>query len=235
MLIEIFAVKICEEFSDSKIYKLFKFLPEDKVNKVQKLLKWKDRERTVVGDILIRTLAQEKLKLKNKDIVFSKNEYGKPYLEGKEEFNFNISHSGDWVICAIDCDSVGIDIEEIKPIDFDIARQVFTESELKELDVREGFEKLEYFYSIWTAKESYVKALGKGLFIPLDTFEIVINDDEAILNDCKKDFLFKQYNMDSNYKVTVCSKKKEFSNKTNIRDYGELIEKYINLENSEEG
>lgn len=234
-MIEIYAVKICEKFSDSKIYKLFRFLPQDRVNRIQKFLKWKDRERTVIGDILIRTLAQEKLRLKNKDIVFSKNEYGKPYLQGREEFNFNISHSGDWVICAIDSDAVGIDIEEIRQIDLEIAEKVFTNNEIKELSKREGIEKLEYFYDIWTAKESYVKALGKGLFIPLETFEIYIDGDRVMLNNGgKKSYSFKQYDMDSNYKITVCSNKNDFSNRANIRDYQELIEKYIKLEDSGE-
>jgi 4'-phosphopantetheinyl transferase len=64
----------------------------------------------LIMEIIIKTIIIKELEIENKFIFFDKNEYGKPYLRGYSKFNFNISHSGDFVVCAIDELSVGIDI-----------------------------------------------------------------------------------------------------------------------------
>nr|WP_234447709.1 4'-phosphopantetheinyl transferase superfamily protein [Viridibacillus soli] len=92
----------------------------------------------------------------NEEIEFQNNFYGKPYLQGFYKLEFNISHSGEWVVCAIDKFSIGVDIEMIKPIEFDIAKCFFTEEEYDDLLTVDSLKRLDYFYDLWTIKESYV-------------------------------------------------------------------------------
>lgn len=64
-------------------------------------------------------------------IVFQTEGNGKPVVRHIPSFHFNLSHSGDWVVCAIDDAPVGIDIEEIKPIDLAIAKRFFQQMSMK--------------------------------------------------------------------------------------------------------
>ena len=81
---------------------------------------------------------------------------GKPYLPG---LDFNLSHSGPWVALAVGEGPVGVDVEWFRPdLPMEkIAARHFTPEERRLADTPEGFLR------IWTAKESYLKRLGKGL------------------------------------------------------------------------
>ncbi len=80
----------------------------------------------MIGELLVRTLTNKKLKIGNERIVWGKNHYGKPYLNGYPNYYFNISHSGEFVVCAISNNPVGIDIEQIKQIEYEeIAKSFF--------------------------------------------------------------------------------------------------------------
>ncbi|WP_423237249.1 4'-phosphopantetheinyl transferase family protein [Clostridium putrefaciens] len=57
--------------------------------------------------------------MSNEYIKLNKNQYGKPYSGEYPQFKFNISHSGDYVLCSIDDKPIGVDIEEIKPIEYE--------------------------------------------------------------------------------------------------------------------
>jgi 4'-phosphopantetheinyl transferase len=80
-----------------------------------------------IYDVKVSDICEEKLKIDNKYIRINKNQYGKPYLKEYPNFNFNISHSGEYVLCAVDDKSIGIDVEEEgKHIDYEeIAKNFF--------------------------------------------------------------------------------------------------------------
>ncbi|WP_236692715.1 4'-phosphopantetheinyl transferase family protein [Aneurinibacillus tyrosinisolvens] len=98
---------------------------EEKWAKVKKFRKLEDANRGLIGEILIRTIIRNKFNITNDQIVITTGPYGKPYAVGIPSFHFNIAHSGRWIVCAVDCEPVGIDIEEIKPVSFDIAKYFF--------------------------------------------------------------------------------------------------------------
>jgi 4'-phosphopantetheinyl transferase len=98
------------------------------------------------------------------------NEYNKPYLPG--EYNFNISHSGDYVVCAVSSDcKVGIDIEQVNDIATSDFLQCFTSNEWNH--IRDSVHPVQTFYKLWTKKECIIKADGRGLQIPLLSFEVI--------------------------------------------------------------
>ncbi|SMC21813.1 4'-phosphopantetheinyl transferase [Clostridium acidisoli DSM 12555] len=197
-----------DEFKDEEILNdLLNYVSEDKRLRLLRYRFLDDRKRGVVSDLLIRYIINRKLNYKIKDIIFKYNNFGKPYLFGSSEFQYNISHSGKYVVCATSNKAIGVDIENIKPIDMSIIKHVFTKNEYNDFENAE--KKTETFYSIWTLKESFVKLIGSGLNIPLNSFCI-----DGIFNTntyCKyKDetFYFKQYNIDPDYKLSICYKEK---------------------------
>ncbi len=112
---------------------------------------------------------------------------------------------------------VGVDIEKIRPIDFAIAERFFTASEYRLLMDTAEQERLQLFYTLWTLKESYIKFVGKGLSIPLDSFAIeLLTPDQARLtapdpeedssgswyDHCEQTCYFRKINMDS--RISAC-------------------------------
>lgn len=90
------------------------------------------------------------------------NEHGKPYLANHPEVRFNISHSGEFVICAVGPSEVGIDIEQHREMDFArIAKKAFWDMECKEMASKE--DPTEYFFDTWTLKEAFLKWKGTGI------------------------------------------------------------------------
>ena len=73
-------------------------------------------------------------------------------------------------------------------------------------------DQMDRFYTFWTLKESYMKALGKGLSLGLDSISFEIRDTEILIESGSKppDFKFKQYDFDSRYKTAVCAKSYSF-------------------------
>lgn len=87
------------------------------------------------------------------------SKYGKPFLTGG--LNFNISHSGDYVCVAFSNKDVGIDLEQITPIDLDSVLQYLHEDEREYIS--EAKIPNEAFFKVWTRKEAFLKAKGCGL------------------------------------------------------------------------
>lgn len=131
-----------------------------------------DKKRSVAGEMLARKAVAEWCGVSAESIVFDKTETGKPYAKGLP-VEFNISHSGDMVVCAVDDKPVGIDIEKIRPIDQTIAKRICTDEELVYLFNHTPTEQdftyttdqniLTRFFELWTAKEAYGKCLGVGI------------------------------------------------------------------------
>jgi 4'-phosphopantetheinyl transferase len=90
--------------------------------------------------------------------------YQRPFLEC--EIDFNISHSGNYVLCAVaEGVKVGVDIEAIKPIELSEFTHVMSASQWNA--IHSAGDPLLAFYRAWTIKESVIKAHGKGLSLPL--------------------------------------------------------------------
>lgn len=134
----------------------------------------KDQKRYLFGKLVLRKLLVEFGYPKEILQDFKTDTNNRPFLN--DHIDFNISHAGDYVICAVSTNSkVGIDIEEIKNIDIDeIKDKVFNDDENKRMG-KEPVSK-EVFYAIWTLKEAALKANGKGFLISMKDIEIYDKD-----------------------------------------------------------
>ncbi len=206
-MLKVYGAKINNEV-DKKLYeKALSYIPENKQKRIKRFLKYEDSLRTLIAEVLIRKIIMQELKIPNGEIFFKINNYGKPYLKDWDEFHFNISHSGKWVVCAISNKPVGIDVERIKDLNIKIADRFFSKEEVEDLYKIKKSERLKYFFDLWTLKESYIKADGRGLNIPLNSFSFRVIDNEIIFNTQNnlKNCFFKRYKIDQYYKLSICS------------------------------
>ncbi|NLD48108.1 MAG: 4'-phosphopantetheinyl transferase superfamily protein [Clostridiaceae bacterium] len=225
-MLEIYAVKLEKEIRNDIYEGIFSCIPLEKQNRIKRFRRFEDAHRATIAEALIRSIIISVLGIKNEDMEFKTNEYGKPYLEGADNFHYNLSHSGEYVVCAVSDKPVGIDIERIKDMKFDIAERFFSKEETQSLLSIDEEYRLERFFDFWTLKESYIKADGKGLSIPLDSFSFQIKEDEICLTTQNELFgcFFKQYNIDKNYKLSACSLVKEFPDHVIFKEEKELYE-----------
>ena len=111
---------------------------------------------------------------------FIQNPWGKPLLEGRETPQFSLSHGGNWAVCAVSGQPVGVDAE-LPRCTMEIARRHFHPQESQWLAQLPTPCQPETLNRMWTAKEAFVKALGLGLTVPLDTFRVTLTPEQALL------------------------------------------------------
>lgn len=144
-----------------------------------------------------------------RDAKFKFGAHGKPYIDGREDLFFSLSHSKDKVVCAVSKREVGADIERVRDISDGLLKRVCTDKEKKYLDCFDKARQTEEFFRIWTAKESFMKFLGQGLGA-MKSFEVLLGKGIAVNQDlCKDKVYFKEYCADG-YKITVCGEENEF-------------------------
>jgi 4'-phosphopantetheinyl transferase len=102
---------------------------------------------------------------------------GKPILRDSSQIDFNASHSGQMALYAftVGCE-LGIDVEQIRRLDDaeSIAARFFSTAEASELLSLTPEQRGPAFFRCWTRKEAYVKAVGDGLAIPLNRFQVTL-------------------------------------------------------------
>jgi 4'-phosphopantetheinyl transferase len=87
---------------------------------------------------------------------------------------FNLSHSGKWILCGVGDKNIGLDVEIIKEINLNVAKRFYADEEYYSIIAVSKYEQQRLFYRYWTLKESYIKAEGLGLSIPLNSFSFQI-------------------------------------------------------------
>lgn len=102
---------------------------------------------------------------------------GKPYLKNMPDLYFNLSHSGDYVICALADSEIGVDIQQYrKNIKAGVLKKVLHESEKDLYQACTQEEKEAFFFQIWAAKEAYAKYTGEGLGVD---FRLLMTDADC--------------------------------------------------------
>lgn len=207
-MIQLYAVNINVSLSEEQYPELLAKVSKQKQEKLQKFRFSQDFRRSLYGDLLVRKVACDKLGIDNSAIRYDYNDFGKPCLGQYPEFCFNISHSGDWVICGFSSHAIGVDIEGIQNVDLQIAKRFFSPQEYRDLQRQE--DPQDYFYQLWTLKESYIKYMGKGLSIPLNSFSVSRKAgkfsiaDQAQEGTEAKPFLYQIRDLEGYY-IAVCA------------------------------
>jgi 4'-phosphopantetheinyl transferase len=154
-------------------------LGEEETLRARRFVYPRDRDRYVRAHSAMRTLLGSYVGIAPANIAFSTNAYGKPQVaseEGAEQIQFNLTHSAGVAALAVSrAFELGIDIEQIRPIESEVAKHHFSPRELLTLGSLPPQQWLPGFYRCWTSKEALLKGEGLGLNLPLDGFDVEVH------------------------------------------------------------
>ncbi|MDF2876986.1 MAG: hypothetical protein K0S30_82 [Clostridia bacterium] len=225
----IYAVKITDSKDNQLINTVVPRLSLEVQEKIKRLKRKEDKMRSVIGQLLIRTAVCEEL-CARKVLLIEKTPYGKPFLKEYPSIHFNLSHSGQWVVCVVHYLPVGIDIEKMEEIDLGFIKEILTQSEYRQIANNPEEKIKELFYEIWVAKESAVKALGKGLYMPFNQFEFLWEDKKYTVlpkDYTHRSLYFKQYRQFQGYKLAVCAYTEDFPDKIILKQRDQLLDNFL--------
>lgn len=171
--------------------------------------KQEDAVRFLTGRLYTKELLAQYLSVTIDEILIVLGKYNKPQAVDKKgriwPLQFNISHSGQWVLIAVCKKSVGIDVEQILPIDYQsVANEVFSDGEKEYIHNGLGIPE-EKFYKLWTRKEAVLKARGTGMIDDLRQLEVLDNMSSVEARSLDEiDFKVLTFNVDNHYIGSVC-------------------------------
>ena len=205
---------------------LLSYISYERRVKILRFQNSNDKKRSLIAEIMIRMSTFYSLGISPLHTKISYNAYGKPYIDNVRGYKFNISHSGNYVAFAKSRNKIGIDIEYMRETEFSIAKRCYTERECQYINSFETLEKrLDAFYRLWTLKESYIKAIGKGMKIPLNSFEFEIGRDIKVKPVKREQYKFLSYKMEP-YMLSCCYSEKGGCNPIHFLDEQELYNKF---------
>lgn len=139
------------------------FLNCKELDRAKRFHKELDRNRFIIYRSILKFVLAAHTKLEVKNIYLDYHLNKKPYLASHPWLHFNISHSEDFAVIAISRSKVGIDIEHISE-DFNFTSLLPVIFNAYEISMIQNTVNKKYtFYTLWTRKEAFVKALGKGI------------------------------------------------------------------------
>ena len=179
-----------------------------------------DRLRYLVTRALVRTVLSQCAPVSPEDWAFSANKYGRPEIANAPagvNISFNISHTKGLIVLGVTHGrALGVDVENVRSrkISPGIPERFFAAEEVKALSTQPPEQQHDRFFEYWTFKESYVKARGMGLSIPLGKFAFLYPDERAVsiaidpeLNDQAERWQFWQFQPAPEYLVAVCAER----------------------------
>jgi 4'-phosphopantetheinyl transferase len=181
------------------------------------------RRQYVITRALVRTVLSRYADIAPQDWLFTTNAYGRPTATAAHSpaaaASFNVSHTERMIICGVASEGpVGVDVEylERRLESFDIAKRYFSPDEVGALHETPMSERSRQFYYYWTLKESYIKAKGQGLSIPLDQFSFHFSGTENVrisiqpgLDDVAENWRFWLVQPSPEHVAAICARRTE--------------------------
>jgi len=155
-------------------------LSADEIARKDRFVFERDQTAFLVGRGRLREILSGEMDIPPADIRFDYGANGKPFVADGP--TFNLSHSDGIACLAVHTDMVlGVDIEGHRDVERDVARRFFSPTEYAALMALPDEDRQAGFFRCWTRKEAIVKALGGGLSIPLDAFDVTLSNGTATL------------------------------------------------------
>jgi 4'-phosphopantetheinyl transferase len=159
-------------------------LSEEELQRAERFHSQRHRSHFVVARGLLRTILGRYLKVEPGRLLFQYGPKGKPELAvdpGRRALRFNVSHSHGLALYAVTQErDIGVDVEHVRPdvAAEKIAERFFSRGEAAALREVPAVVRQEAFYTCWTRKEAYLKAIGEGITLRLDQFEVSVTPGE---------------------------------------------------------
>ena len=161
-----------------------------------------------VGLLLRQACVDAGLGLADAHVAYGEN--GKPYLTDFPEVQFNLSHSGERVMCVLSPFETGCDVETIKGDRGRLAERFFMPEESAWIKHFETLEKQsDAFYRLWTLKECYMKVTGRGMSLMPDKFSLNVDENGNISlfhEGNRMEYAFREINLHDGYRYAYCIK-----------------------------
>ncbi len=173
MQYELYVMDVAGLADTDNMTRFIRYAGEERAAQINRLAMPDDRARALGAGLLLSfAMGKHGICLTDGNTVILYGKNGKPYIKGGPEFN--LSHSGTYAVCAVSSGQIGVDIQSrLRRISTAMIKRCFTENENKN-DV----------FEMWSAKESYLKAIGTGITTELSRIEAVKQSD----NRCKMKF-----------------------------------------------
>ena len=186
--------------NDEKFISLFPKLTGRRREKMRAYAHRNDALRSMAAELLLFHALTES-GIDPRSVSVCETEDGKPYLEGVRDFHFNLSHSGSLAVCAVSSLPVGCDVQKITDVKLELARR-FTPEEYGKITALTGDMARDLLFRFWTAKESYIKAVGTGFRTSLNSFSV---DLESGRIHGGEPYRVREFDLSDNYKCTLCT------------------------------
>jgi len=165
---------------EPRVEALREVLDEEERARAERFAFESDRRRFIVAHVLVREVLARYLSCDPAELAFCFGPQGKPALVEGGGLEFNMSHSGDLILCAVSRGrAVGVDVEQVRA---DAAGELtaarfFTPTEVDAIRAAPEGERACAFTTVWARKEACLKATGKGLTMPLNAFTVWPNPE----------------------------------------------------------
>lgn len=174
-MINVYYMKVSPLIKEDTFWSQLNIVGEERRKKIMRMTNDGDRLRSLGAGILLHYALCRKLELSpdyKKPFAVSQEAGGKPFLPEFPDIHFNLSHSGDYVCCAIGNEPVGADLQKYTSVKERLAKRFFTEKDNQMLAACGEEQREKLFFRMWSIKEGYIKFTGKGMSQGLDSFEI---------------------------------------------------------------
>lgn len=193
---------------------------EGRLKKTARYAHFIDQARSIGAELLLNSVLKRLFPAFIPPAEFDTGEHGKPFLKPGQKglalpngclIQYNLSHSGDFVACAVSSRPVGVDIEKEKDRIHHGVSRFFSEQEQKTLE--ESKNPASRFFDYWVLKESYIKAVGTGFAKSPRSFSVYMeNETYRVLDRGRlKNYDFYLYSIPKGYRLAVCEAQAEDS------------------------
>ncbi|WP_261019192.1 4'-phosphopantetheinyl transferase superfamily protein [Streptococcus mitis] len=158
-----------------------------------KLLKDENQKKcTIKADILIQKVLEDIMKDDYDINKFHIGKYGKPYYNSNKEIYFNISNTRDIVVVVFYISEIGVDVEYIEnEYCLDYKRDIIDFFNIREIEYLSSSLEFNFdFIKLWTAKESFVKYTGLGLYRELSSFFVDLKSNLVYIHETVEASIF---------------------------------------------
>ena len=215
--VHVFALNMGPPLSLEQWGTLALLLSTEEKMRVLKYKQWQDRQRALLGNVLVRWALQKFTSMQH--IHITRNKLGRPSLANHDSWNgdFNLSHAGEWIVVALTNQGhVGVDVEKIAALHEDVMAYALAEAELQVIRQMTKPDRVQLFYAYWTMKEALFKT---GLF-PNATPQTL---DTIAVRDKRQDIHTRLVYVDQEHPVSICWDGEDSSSHLTILDREQFI------------
>lgn len=170
-MIRIYSLKMERELNERERQQALDILTPERKAKALRFRRLEDQSKGMATGLLEEYALRKEFGIRKEDISIEYGPQGKPCLKGYEQAHYNLSHAGEWIVCATGTVPLGIDVEQEKKYSERVVKRFFHEEEIADIMSCAEEERPKVFAKYWTMKESFMKLSGLGFSLSLSSFQ----------------------------------------------------------------